>query len=235
MCRAKTNCDARHASDRLDDADDLRRPKRAPVNLEARSKVGDAYAGALVVDQLGHHDRGVANIVRANHGLPFEHDVGESLVIASRKQSAEHRHPSIARQTPPHDPRRGFEQCSGAAIPDDREIEPMVGHTPARPFVASESSALRTCAGSLKTPTSPGKYRETLKPFPPISGKTSNTDSSVTSSPMNTGMRALNGACPISLRMPSPLLIPGRLTSNIALPSSSSVGSAGNAVRAAAM
>src|SRR5262245_14279135 len=180
MRGAKTDGDARHPSNGLDDADDLRRAKCAPVNLKARRKVGDAHAEALIVDQFGHHDRSVANIVRANLGLPFKHDVGEALVLASGNQPTEHRISVISRHTPPHDPRRRFEQCGGTAIADDREIEPIIGHTRARRFVASESSALRTCAGSLKTPASPGKYRETLKPFPPISGKTSKTDSSVT-------------------------------------------------------
>src|SRR4029079_9261121 len=201
MRGTKTDGDARHPPDGLDDTDDLRRTKRAPVILKAGGKIGDAHAGAFVVDKLRHHDRSVANIVRANLDLPFKHDVGEAFVLVSGKQPAEHRIAVITRQTPPHDPRRRFEQSSGAAIPDDSKIEPIVGHAPARPFMANESSALRTWAGSLKTPASPGKYRETPKPFPPISGKTSNTDSSVTSSLMNTGMRPLNGAWAISLRI----------------------------------
>src|SRR5262245_49003825 len=157
MRRAKTDSDAGHPSDRLDDADDLRRAKGASVNLEARREIGDPHPGALVVNQLGYHDSGVADVVRANLGLTFEDDVGKTLVIGSRKQAGENWIAVITRQAPPHDPRRRFKQCGGTAIADDREIESVVGHTRARPFVASESRALRTCAGFLKTPASPGK------------------------------------------------------------------------------
>src|SRR5690349_1349012 len=157
MRGAKTDGDAGHPPDRLDDADDLRRTKRPPVILEARGKVGYAHPGTLVVDQLGHHDRGVANVIRADLDLPFEHDVGESLVLGAGKQTAKNRISVITRQAPPHDPRRRFEQCRGTAIANDREVESIVGHARACPFAASESSALRTCAGSLKTPASPGK------------------------------------------------------------------------------
>src|SRR5262245_14039059 len=157
MGSAKTDGDARHPSNRLDNANDLRRAKCAPVDLEARRKVGDAYAGALVVNQLGYHDGGIADVVRANFDLTFEEDVGEALLIGSGKQAAENGIAVKTRQAPPHDPRRWFKQCGRAAIADDREIESIVGHSRARPFAASKSRALRTCAGFLKTPASPGK------------------------------------------------------------------------------
>ena len=80
---------------------------------------------------------------------------------------------------------------------------------------------------------SPGKFRLSgnLAAQP---GNDSKANSSVTSSPMNTACaskrRIRHQFAPLS-----PLLMPGRLTSNIALPSNNSVASPGNAARAAAM
>ena len=61
------------------------------------------------------------------------------------------------------------------------------------PPAAARRGARRS--GESKMPASPAKCRPTEKPLPPSSGNSANTDSSVTSSPMNTGMRPANGGC----------------------------------------
>src|SRR5512139_1753225 len=157
MRRAETDSDARHAADRLDDTDELRRTKRAAEDLKTWREVRDPDSVAFVVDQFGDHDSRVAHVVRAGFNLTFEDDVSEALVLGAGKQTAEHRVAVIARKAPPHDPRRRFKQCRRTAISDDRKIEPVVGHSRACPLDASKSSALRTCAGLLKTPVRPGK------------------------------------------------------------------------------
>ena len=63
MGRAEANSDAGHASDRLNDAHELRRAKCAAEILEPRRKIGDPYGATFVVEQLRHYDCGIAHII----------------------------------------------------------------------------------------------------------------------------------------------------------------------------
>ena len=87
MGGAKADGDARRAGDRLDDADQLRRPVGAAVFLEARREIGDAHGRAIGVDQIGHHDGGVAHIVRARLDEAVEHHVGEAFFLVAGEQA----------------------------------------------------------------------------------------------------------------------------------------------------
>ena len=76
----------------------------------------------------------------------------------------------------------------------DRQVEIGLAHDRlAYLRVASCSKARRTSIGEPKTAAAPSKCRPTEKPLPPNSNKAANTDSSVTSSPINTGVRPANG------------------------------------------
>ena len=66
---------------------------------------------------------------------------------------------------------------------------------------------------------------------PSKSGMIANTVSSVTSSPMNSGLRPLNGSCVISSRTPVALVKPECLISQTHLPGSTSIGAFGRSAR----
>src|SRR5262245_16490346 len=233
MGRTKADGDPRHAAGWLDDTDKLWWTESAAIDLETGREVGDANGAALAVDQISDNGRGIAHIIGARFNLAFEDDIGKTLLVVTGEQPAEHGITVVARQTPPHDAGRRIEQRRGTAVTDDREIESEICHAAVCPLAARVFRASRTWAGFLNIPVRPGKRRLTLKPLPPISGKILKTDSSVTSSPMKTGIRPRNGACAINLRMLSPLFTPGRKTSSIALPNNNSVDSSGNAARQA--
>ena len=154
---AETNRDARHAADRLDDPHDLRRPKSAAKNLEARREIRDADGATFIIDQFGNDDRRVADVIRAGLDLAVEHHIGKTFFLVAGKQTAEYRVAVIARQTPPHDARGRLQQRRSAPVADDRQIKSVIGHDRACPLSARVCSALRTCAGSLKIPVRPGK------------------------------------------------------------------------------
>ena len=60
-------------------------------------------------------------------------------------------------------------------------------------LTARSRNAARTSAGVEKTPASPAISSATPKPSPPSAGRIENTVLSVSSSPMNTGVRPANG------------------------------------------
>ena len=126
--RAETDGDAGKPGDRLDHAEQLRRPERAVEIAEAGREVGDAHRAALAVGQHRLHDRGVAHVFRLEVDHAVEHHVGESLLLVARDQAAEHRVGVEARIAPPHDPRTGFEEGGGASVADDGKVESKVGH-----------------------------------------------------------------------------------------------------------
>ena len=120
--------DARQAGDRLDDAIKLRRPEHAAELAETRREIGDPHFAAVAVGQDGGDDRGVADIFGMVLRHVVEHDVGESLFLPAGHQPAEDRIAVEARIAPPHDPRAWIDQRGGAAVADDREIEPVIDH-----------------------------------------------------------------------------------------------------------
>src|SRR5262249_13221173 len=157
VSRAKSNCDTRHAPNRLDDADELRRPKCAAENLEARSEIGYPNGAAFVVGQLRNNDRGVAHVVRPGLDVAVQQDVGKTFFIIPRSQPAEHGVAVIARQAPPHIARGRLKKSRRTAIANNREIEAMAIHERTRALAARNCSALRTCDGLSNVPVSPGK------------------------------------------------------------------------------
>ncbi len=96
--------------------------------LEARRKIGDAYRAAIAVDELGHHDGGVAHVIRADLDLAVEHHVGEAFFLVTGQEPTEHGVAVVARQAPPHDAPARLDQSRGAAVADDGEVERGVGH-----------------------------------------------------------------------------------------------------------
>src|ERR1051326_5493113 len=164
-----------------------------------------------------------------------EHDVRESLLLLAGEQPAEDRIAVEARKAPPHDPGGRIDQRGGAAVAEDGEIEPVIRQgVAAASSLEIRSSQLRTSRGLSKQPAAPGNLRPTEKPTPPISGRTANTLSSVTSSPTNSGRLPANGGCRISARTPVAFSKPRRLISITALPGSTSIVPAGAAAQAAA-
>ena len=95
--------DARHATDRLNDAHELRRTKCAAIDLKAWREIGDAHRATILVDQFGRHDRSISNVFGTGVDLSVEHHIGEALVLIAGEQSAKNRIPVVTRQAPPHD------------------------------------------------------------------------------------------------------------------------------------
>ena len=120
--------DARQAGDRLDDAIELRRPEHAAELAKARREIGDPDLAAVAVGEHGRDDRGIAHVFGLIVHHVVEHDVGKSLFLLARHQPAEDRIAVEARIAPPDDARARIDQCGGAAVADDRQIEPMIDH-----------------------------------------------------------------------------------------------------------
>ena len=144
--------DPRQAGDRLDDPIELRRPEHAAELAEARHEVGDLDLAAVAVGQHGRDDRRVAHVFRLKLRHVVEHDVGESLLLLARQQSAEDRVAVETRIAPPHDPRRRIDQCGRAPVPDDGQIQSVACHHPAlSPWSATiRASHERTSSGLSK-------------------------------------------------------------------------------------
>src|SRR6185437_5205303 len=77
MSGTETNGDTRHSGDRLDDANDLRRPECSAKNMETRCEIGDSHGATFIVDQLCNDDRRISYIVRPKLDLAIEHHVGK--------------------------------------------------------------------------------------------------------------------------------------------------------------
>ncbi len=146
--RAAPDGDARQTGDRLDDADQLRRPKNPAVLAEPRRQVGDPHRTPVVIGEHRRDDGGVAHIFRLDVDQPVEDDVGKTLLLAAGEQPAEDRIAVEARKAPPHDARRRVYQGRRSSIPDDGEIQSMVSHFPSIPSpLAMRASQRRTSRG----------------------------------------------------------------------------------------
>src|SRR5262249_25140655 len=89
----------------------------------------------------------------------------------------------------------------------------------------------RTSLGESRCPSTPCARRPTENERPLKSGIIANTDSSVTSSPMNSGRRPLKGVCVMSSRTPLAFVKPACLISQTHLPGSTSIGALGRSAR----
>src|SRR5262245_61378309 len=120
--------DAWQPRDRLDHADELRRPERAAELVEARSKIRDPDCRALTVAQLGRDYRRIAHVLRLDLDTSVENDVRETLLFLSRQQPAKDRIAVETWKAPPHDPRRGGHERSRTPIADHGDIQSIVSH-----------------------------------------------------------------------------------------------------------
>ena len=165
--------------------DQLRRPKHAAELPVTGREIGDAHGAAVAVGQDGRYDRGIAQIFRLEIDHVVEDDVGKSLLLVAREQTAEDRVAVEARVAPPYETRRGIDERSRAPVADDGKIEPVIGHEAASASVREIcSSQWRTSVGRSKQDSTPGTFRPTEIPIPSKSGMIANTPRSVTSSPM---------------------------------------------------
>src|SRR5262245_5698395 len=89
MGRAEADGDPRQTRNRLDDADNLRRPEHAAELAKTWREIGNADGGALAVGQNRYDDRRVAPIFRAEVRRLVEDDVGKTFLLVSRQETAE--------------------------------------------------------------------------------------------------------------------------------------------------
>ena len=149
--RPHADGDARQTGDRLDNAKQLRRPEHAAELPEARDEIGDPHLPALTIGEHGRDDRGVADIFGLKLRQIVEHDVGESLLLLARQQSAEDRIAVEARIAPPHHARAGIDQSGRSPVPDDGQIQPVILHSAWSPRSATiRASHRRTSCGVSK-------------------------------------------------------------------------------------
>ena len=122
--------DAGKAGERLDNADQLRRPEHAAELAEARREIGDPDRAVFLVGQDGGYDRRIALVVRREVGEVLQHDIGESLFLIARHKAREHRIAVEAREAPPDQARGGVEQRRRLPVADHGKIEPEILHGP---------------------------------------------------------------------------------------------------------
>src|SRR5215475_857191 len=109
MRGAKADSHARHSTDRLNDAHELRRPKCTAVNLETWREIRDTHRAAAAVDQFGRNNCSISHVFGTGLDLSLEHHIREALVFIAGEQPAENRIAVVTRKTPPHDARGRIE------------------------------------------------------------------------------------------------------------------------------
>ena len=145
--------DPRQAGQRLDDAEQLRRPEHAAELAKARREIGDLDLAAVPVGEHGGDDRAVADIFGMIIHHVFEHDVGEAFLLPSRHQPAEDRIAVEARIAPPHDPRARIDQGGEPAVADDAEIEAVIRSRRAAPASAPRPAESALAFGRRTAPS----------------------------------------------------------------------------------
>ena len=162
MRRPHTDDDARQAGERLDAADDLRRPVLAFESNEPRREIANANLGAMSVGEDRLDDRGVAHIARLGLSKVGKRDLAEAFLFVVGEQAREHRIGIEIGEAPPHDSGVAVDERGGAGVADQRQVEVLVlglqASLHAR-FLRSANSASqsRTARGSGKTPVAPGR------------------------------------------------------------------------------
>ena len=91
MGRAKSYRDPRQAGDRLDDADQLRRPEHPAELTKPRGEIRDPHGAAVAVGEHGRDNSRVAQVVRLAVDHLVEHHVGKTLFLVAGQQPAESR------------------------------------------------------------------------------------------------------------------------------------------------
>ena len=192
---------------------ELRRAEDAAELLEARREIGDAHRAAVAVGRArSRPSRCCGYSPTATRHMPSS--TTSVKPFSSSPASSRQNTGSPSKRGKHHHTMRASGSTSAAVrpLPITARSRFVIGHVAALRLVccswpravwrasAARRSATRTCR---RCPALRGRPRS---PCRRIRGSTANAASSVTSSPMKTGLRPANGACGISSRTAVPLL-----------------------------
>src|SRR5206468_4913311 len=207
--RPAAHADARMAREPLHAPHDHHRAENPAVVLEARREIGDLHRAPRRVRHAGDDDRRVVLVALLGfHDIEQVHREESDLVPLSPprvrfEQRAEHRIAVEPRETGPGDLAGGIDQGPDGPVADQREIERSQ-------YCTASTFSSRHRAIVFPAPT--------LIECPPSWLTDTNPNSSLASSPTNTGVRPANGGSRMNSSTASPLSFPAGFSSTTLLP-----------------
>src|SRR5207247_3750280 len=176
----------------LDAAYDHHRTEHPPAVIEPRREIGDLDGAAGGVGHARDDHGCVVQVLLLDAGAVQQLDREEPDVVARLEERAEHRIAVEAREAGPGDFGRGIDERADRAVADQCEIE------------RSHCSTAFTLSRRHRATVSPAP---TLMECPPSWLTVANPNSSLASSPTNTGVRPPNGGSALNSSSARPLAL----------------------------